>query len=233
MARISLGVSLAWMRCGRSRVEPREQPVQPAFPVPFAAALQAAPAVLSAAPARQTAPRSARADKAPFRRSRWAAGRALAISRKRRPRLPAVFARGERLVRVGHVDQVMRQPRPLFGGWFGRAQVHAAIDGHRVATDDLAAEALAQLQRKRRLAAAGGAEQQNRRAASASRPTAAIRRPRSHSRPPPARRKDPLGIGAEEPPQPESPAPPAPARRPGCAGRRASAPPARAFSATS
>ena len=64
------------------------------------------------------------------------------------------------LVRVGHVDQVVGQPCPLLCGWFGCAQVHAAIDSHRVATDDLSDEALAQSQRKRRLPAACGAEQQ-------------------------------------------------------------------------
>jgi hypothetical protein len=55
---------------------------------------------------------------------------------------------------------MVRQTRPLFGGRLGRAQIHAAIDGHGVATDNFAAESLAQRQRKRRFAASGRPQQQ-------------------------------------------------------------------------
>ena len=77
---------------------------------------------------------------------------------KSSPRLAAIFACGKWLVGGGHVDEVMRQPGTFFSGGFGRAQVHSAINSHRVATDNLTAEALAQRQRKRSLSAASGAE---------------------------------------------------------------------------
>jgi hypothetical protein len=58
--------------------------------------------------------------------------------------LTAVLARSKELVWVSYIDKVMPQPRTFFRGGFGGAQVHAAINGHRIATDNLAAEALAQ-----------------------------------------------------------------------------------------
>ena len=75
--------------------------------------------------------------------------------------LAAVVARGEGLVGVGHVDQVMGQARPFFIGGLRRAEVHPAIDGDRVATDDLACEPLPQREGERRLAAPGGTEEQD------------------------------------------------------------------------
>jgi hypothetical protein len=81
--------------------------------------------------------------------------------RERRTRLPAVFTSGKGLIWIGYVDQMMRQTRAFSGSGLCRTQIHAAIDGHRVATDDLAAEALAQFKRQRRFAAARGAKQQN------------------------------------------------------------------------
>ena len=80
---------------------------------------------------------------------------------QRRARLPAVFAGGEGLIRVGNVDKVMRQARPIFGGWLGGPQVHATVDGDRVATHDLAAEALPERKRKRGLAATSGAQEED------------------------------------------------------------------------
>ena len=43
--------------------------------------------------------------------------------------LAAVFARGEWLVGVGHVNQVVGQAGAFFRGWLGGAEVHSAIDG--------------------------------------------------------------------------------------------------------
>jgi hypothetical protein len=75
--------------------------------------------------------------------------------------LAAVFARGEWLVGIGHVDQVMGQARPFFIGGLRRAEVHPAIDGDRVATDDLAVELLTQREGQGRFAAACGAEEED------------------------------------------------------------------------
>jgi hypothetical protein len=55
--------------------------------------------------------------------------------------LPAVVAGGEGLVGVGDVDEVMRDAGALFGCGFGAAEIHAAIDGDGIATDDFAVEA--------------------------------------------------------------------------------------------
>jgi hypothetical protein len=57
---------------------------------------------------------------------------------------------------------MMGQTDAFFAGGLGGAEVHAAIYGHRIATDDLASEALAEGQRKRCFAAAGGAEEEKR-----------------------------------------------------------------------
>jgi hypothetical protein len=80
---------------------------------------------------------------------------------ERGARLSAILARGKGLGGIGYVDQVMGQEGALFSSGLGRAQVHAAIDGHRVATDDLATELLAEGEGESGLAAAGGAEEQN------------------------------------------------------------------------
>ena len=125
----------------------------------FCASPAAAPADPPAAPAPQTIPPSAHADTAPFRRSQSAARSRAAISRERRPRPSAVLARGKRLIRLGHIDQMMRHARPLFLRRLRRAQLHAAIHGHRVAAHNLAAKPLRQLERKRRLPAARRPEQ--------------------------------------------------------------------------
>jgi hypothetical protein len=47
------------------------------------------------------------------------------------------------VIGIGDIDEVMRQPCLFFPGWLGRAQIHAAINGHRVATDDFAGELFA------------------------------------------------------------------------------------------
>src|SRR5580692_2067235 len=57
---------------------------------------------------------------------------------------------------------MVRDTRPFFRCWFSRAEIHAAIDRDRVATDNLAVEFLRKIKRKRRLAAAGWAKQQDR-----------------------------------------------------------------------
>ena len=75
--------------------------------------------------------------------------------------LAAVLARGERLVGVGDIDEVMRELRALFGRGFGGSEIHAAIDGDGIATDDFAMEALGQRQGQRGFAAARGAEEQD------------------------------------------------------------------------
>jgi len=57
----------------------------------------------------------------------------------------AIFSGGERLVGIGDVDEVMRQACAVGGRGLGGADVHAAIDGDGVATDDFAVEALGKL----------------------------------------------------------------------------------------
>jgi hypothetical protein len=71
--------------------------------------------------------------------------------------LPAVVAGGEGLVGVGDVDEVMRDAGALFGCGFGGAEVHAAIDGDGIATDDFSVEALGERAGERSFAAPGGA----------------------------------------------------------------------------
>jgi hypothetical protein len=72
--------------------------------------------------------------------------------------LAAVIACGERLVWVGNVEEVVGQAGPIFRSWLGCAQVHAAIDGDRVATDNFAGKTLSKRKGKGGFAAARRAE---------------------------------------------------------------------------
>jgi hypothetical protein len=66
-------------------------------------------------------------------------------------RLPSILARSERLIGFGDVEQVVRNER-LFGArGLGSTDLEAAIDGHRIAADYLACEALRQVERQCRL----------------------------------------------------------------------------------
>src|SRR5512132_4250372 len=58
----------------------------------------------------------------------------------------------ERLRRLGHVEEVMRDPGPLCRGRLGRADVHPAVHEHRVDRDDLGAEELGDRDPRLRLA---------------------------------------------------------------------------------
>ena len=58
----------------------------------------------------------------------------------------------ERLGGLGHVEEVVRDPGPLFGGRLGRADVHPPVHEHRVDRDDLGAEALGDRDRRLGLA---------------------------------------------------------------------------------
>ena len=145
---------------GRGSVEAREQTMQPRTSTFFCALAQpVAQALLARGPGKQPLGQSAKVESC----SAGDDGQFSATGDIAQgcARLPAVFARSERLVRIGYVDQVMRQAGTFFFGWLGCAEVHAAIDGDRVATHDFAAEALTQCKRKPRLATAGGTEQQN------------------------------------------------------------------------
>src|SRR6185369_1355460 len=60
--------------------------------------------------------------------------------------------------RIDDVDQVMRDPAPIGHRHFVGADVEPAIDGGRVAVDDLAVVALGNRQRQRALPRRGRAE---------------------------------------------------------------------------
>ena len=49
-------------------------------------------------------------------------------------------ARLKCLIRVDNVDEVMGDTPALLGGWFGRTDIHAAVEKARIRRDDLAAE---------------------------------------------------------------------------------------------
>jgi hypothetical protein len=56
------------------------------------------------------------------------------------------------LVRIDHVDQMVRNDSLLLQRRFRRANVHPAVNGHRIERDNLGAESLGQRQRDPRLA---------------------------------------------------------------------------------
>ncbi|SIK34017.1 Uncharacterised protein [Mycobacteroides abscessus subsp. abscessus] len=59
---------------------------------------------------------------------------------------------------VKHVEHVVNETPPLAFRHLGGADIHTAIQLHRVGIDDLPAQALGQLQRERRLAGGGGTD---------------------------------------------------------------------------
>ena len=65
---------------------------------------------------------------------------------------------GERLVRVGHVDQMMADDRLLGGGGLGGADAHSPVDLHRIDTEDLGVTLLCDRHRHCRLARRGRAQ---------------------------------------------------------------------------
>ena len=68
-------------------------------------------------------------------------------SRRRTPPAASTYcARLNSSVRFDHVDQVMRAPLQLGRRGLGRADVHAAIQGHRVHRDDFGVQPFGQFQ---------------------------------------------------------------------------------------
>ena len=65
----------------------------------------------------------------------------------------------ETLRRLGQVEQVVRNPRPLRGRGFRGPHVHAPVHEHRVDRGDLEAERLGQAERRLGLAAGRGAHE--------------------------------------------------------------------------
>jgi len=66
--------------------------------------------------------------------------------------------RGVDLGRIGDVDQVMPDTSSLVNRQFVGADIEPAIDGRRIAVDDLAAERFSQRQADRTFAGCGGTE---------------------------------------------------------------------------
>ena len=69
---------------------------------------------------------------------------------------------GRGLGDVEHVELVVRDAAPFAGRQLGGADVHAAVELHRVGVHDLAAEPLGDVERQRRLAGAGRADDRDR-----------------------------------------------------------------------
>ena len=72
-----------------------------------------------------------------------------------------VVAGGEGGAGIADVDEVVGELGLLSRGGLGGAEVHPAIDGHRVATDDFALEELAEGEREGGFPAAGGAHDED------------------------------------------------------------------------
>ena len=77
------------------------------------------------------------------------------MSRQQRLRLLEPPGDAGRFPRIEHVDEMMRHVRALRRRRLGGADVHAAIQRHRVHRDDLGVQALGQLDAELRLARAG------------------------------------------------------------------------------
>ena len=90
----------------------------------------------------------------------------------------------------------MREALLLFSGGLGGAEIHAAVDGYGVATDDLAVEAFPEGEGERGFAAAGGAEDQD--GERVLRMDGVLVGFGHWLESPPAMRKDPAGWGVDE-----------------------------------
>ena len=108
------------------------------------ACAQALHAILQNAAGRGRALPAARAGKDRFRRPRWAGDRAWRSRRMTARACLRVFAGGERLVRLGDVEQMMWNECALLARRLGCADLKIAIQSDRIATDDFAGELLAQ-----------------------------------------------------------------------------------------
>src|ERR1700744_2035559 len=73
----------------------------------------------------------------------------------------AVGSGGVGLVWIGYVDEVVRSLLTLGESGLGGAEVHAAVDGYRVAADDFTIEEVGEAEREGGFAAAGGAQQED------------------------------------------------------------------------
>jgi hypothetical protein len=73
-------------------------------------------------------------------------------------RIARVLRRGVVVGRLGDVDQVVRDAAAIGDGDLVGADVEPAVDGGRVAVDDLAAVTLGDRQRQRALPRRGGAK---------------------------------------------------------------------------
>ena len=161
MARMSLGVSLAWMRAadaGSRRARSRwSQPCT----VSFGAAAEALAEVFVArGPGEEAFGEGAEVEAGSTGDDgEFVAGGDVAESCAG---AAAVFARGEGLVGIGDVDEVMGDAGAVFECGLGGAEVHAAIDGDGIAGDDFAVEVFGEGERERGFAAAGGAEEKER-----------------------------------------------------------------------
>ena len=69
---------------------------------------------------------------------------------------PRVITCGEVGIRSDHVDEVVRDADLVVAGGLGGANLKLAVDGHRVAADDLATEAPSQCQGERGFSAGSG-----------------------------------------------------------------------------
>jgi hypothetical protein len=82
---------------------------------------------------------------------------------------PRVLGHRRRLAHVPEVEQVVRHAVPLAGVGLGGADVHAAVQLHRVGVDHLAAEPVRQGDSEGGLAGGGGAHQRDHRRGTAHR----------------------------------------------------------------
>src|SRR5579863_9962562 len=143
--------------CGR-RIEAQKHAVQPGRAAALGALAQASPDVLgtlrsgkeAVEQGAQIESRSASHD------GKAMAGDDLGNGRAREAR---IVPRGAKLAWRQHIDEVMRDFATLSGRRLGGADFHRAVNGDRVATDDLSAEVPGQNERQGCLTAAGGPKQ--------------------------------------------------------------------------
>ena len=156
MARMTLGTSLAWMAAAACGVEAGEDAVQvggAAGGCEFAEAF--ALAVLFGRRGEEAVDERAQVEAG----SSGDDGQVAAFSDAGEgfAGLAAVVAGGAGLVGPGDVDHVVLDEGSLVARGLGGADLHLAIDGDRVATDDLAVELFGEAKGEGGLAAGGGA----------------------------------------------------------------------------
>jgi hypothetical protein len=136
--------------CGRCRIDTLQQSMKPLRSTGVRNPIQSVPELLVGAGSRKEAPRQRSVVEPGPADEDWQPAASMDIA-DRGGGVAGVLRRRVNLGWVGDVDQMVRNAPSRVDGHLIRADVEAAVDGGRIAVDDLAVVPLGQRQAKRTL----------------------------------------------------------------------------------